>query len=155
MAARRLEAAVPTNMLQAFAAIFITCSELRDWLTSECQSVALAKSILSRTKLGFEIWSRKWKEKFAHQQWWKIHGIQKRLAELHRSWAVLFRRSFKTRDLSGAVVYISLHSTMYTTPIDRQNTCRARFIWKDTRPPLFFPTTKWRKKSLNSVTVHL
>ena len=30
MVARRLEAAVPTNVLQAFAVIFITCSELRD-----------------------------------------------------------------------------------------------------------------------------
>ena len=57
--------------------------------------------------------------------------------------------------LSGAVAYISLHSTMYTTIIDRQGTCWARFAWKDARPPLFFPTTKWRKKSLNSVTVHL
>ena len=40
---------------------------------------------LSRTKLGFEIWSRKWKDKFAHQQWWKIHGTQNRLAELDGS----------------------------------------------------------------------
>ena len=47
--------------------------------------------------------------------------------------------------LSGAVAYISLHSTMYTTTIDRQDTCWARFAWKDARPPLFFPTTKWRK----------
>ena len=28
---------------------------------------------------------RKWKAKFAHQEWWKLHGIQNRLAELHRS----------------------------------------------------------------------
>ena len=61
----------------------------------------------------------------------------------------------KLATLSGAVVYISLHSTMYSTIIDRQDTCRARFAWKDALPPLFFPTTKWRKKSLNSVTVHL
>ena len=110
-------------------------------------------------KVGFEIWSRKWKDKFAHQQWWKFHAIQKRLAVLQsstdRSWGVLFRRSFKTRDLSGVVVYVSLHSTMYTRTIDRQDTCWARFVWNDTRLPLFFPTTEWRKKSLNSVTVHL
>ena len=33
--------------------------------------------------------------------------------------------------------------------------CEALRPWKIARPPLFFPTTKWRKKSLNSVTVHL
>ena len=33
--------------------------------------------------------------------------------------------------------------------------CEALRPWKIPRPPLFFPTTKWRKKSLNSVTVHL
>ena len=33
--------------------------------------------------------------------------------------------------------------------------CEALRPWKIARPPLFFPTTKWRKKSQNSVTVHL
>ena len=67
MAARRLEAAAPANEKQAYAALFFffTCSELRDRSTSELQyqSVTLAKSFIFRTKLGFEIWSRKWKQK--------------------------------------------------------------------------------------------
>ena len=33
--------------------------------------------------------------------------------------------------------------------------CEALRPWKIARPPLFSPTTKWRKKSLISVTVHL
>ena len=120
-----------------------------------CQ-VPWQKSKKSFVCVSLHCWPwRKWKDKFAHQQWWKIHGIQNRLAELHgsilSSWVVLVRRSFKTCDLSGAVVYNSLHGTMCTTTIDRQDTCWARFVWKDTRPPLFFPTTKWRK----NVTVHL
>ena len=126
---------------------FFTCSELRDRLTLEYQSVTLAKSFPSPTKLGFEIWSRKWKqndkfalngEKFMESK----TGLQ---SSTDRSWAVLVRQSFKTCGLSGAVVYISLHSTMYTPIIDRQDTYWARFVWKDARPPLFFPTTKWRK----------
>ena len=36
-----------------------------------------------------------------------------------------------------------------------QRSCEALRPWKIARPPLFFPTTKWRKKSVNSVTVHL
>ena len=60
MAARRLEAAVPANEKQSFAALFFfTSFELRDQSTSGYQSVTLAKSFLSRTKMGFEIRSRK------------------------------------------------------------------------------------------------
>ena len=102
---------------------FFTCSELHDRSTSAYQSVTLAKSCLSRRKLGFEIIIKKVKakRKVCPEQWWKIHGIQNGLqSSTDRSWAVLVRRSFKTRDLSGAVVYISLHSTMYTTTIDRR-----------------------------------
>ena len=71
----------------------------------------------------------------------KIHGNQNRAPQidLELSWSE--DRSRLAR-LSGAVAYISLHSTMYTTIIDRQYTCWARFAWKDARPPLFFPTTK-------------
>ena len=89
----------------------------------------------------------KQKDKFAHEIGGKfMETTCNRLADLHgRSLAVLVQRSFKTRDLSGAVAYILRHSTMYTTIIDRQDTCWARFAWKDARPPLFFPTTKWRK----------
>ena len=40
-----------------------TSFELRDQSTSGYQSVILAKSFLSRTKMGFELRSRKWKQK--------------------------------------------------------------------------------------------
>ena len=60
MAARRLEAAAPANEKQAFAALFFfTSFELRNQSTSGYQSVTLAKSFLSRTKMGLEIRSRK------------------------------------------------------------------------------------------------
>ena len=56
MATMRPKAVAPDNEKQAFAALFFfTCSELRNRSTSEYQSVALAKSFVSRTKLGFEI----------------------------------------------------------------------------------------------------
>ena len=62
-------------------------------------------------------------------------------SDLELSWSE--DRSRLSR-LSGAVAYISLHSRMYTTIIDRQDTCWARFAWKDARPPLliFFPLSK-------------
>ena len=159
MAARRLEAAAPANEKQAFAALFFfTSFELCDQSTSGYQSVTLAKSFLSWTKMGFEIRSRKWKQKdkFAHEKWGKFMELKQACGapriDLELSW---FEDRSRLARLSGAVAYFSLHSTMYTTIIDRQDTCWARFAWKDARPPLFFPTTKWRKKSLNSVTVHL
>ena len=68
-----------------------------------------------------------------------------------RSWVVLVRRfkrfnnNSKTRYLSGAVAYFT---TQYNVHNDnQQDTCWARFAWKDARPPLIFPTTKWRKKN--------
>ena len=153
MAARRLEAAAPANEKQASAALFFfTSSELCDRSTSGYQSVTLAKSFLSRTKLGFEIWSRKWKQKdkFALEKWAKIHwnhlkqagGSPRTIVSWLGPTIVQDSQSFT---VSGSVAYILLHSTMYTTIIYRQDTCWARFAWKDERPPLFFPTTKWRK----------
>ena len=68
---------------------FFTCSELHDQSTSAYQSVPRAKSFLSRMKLGFEIWSRKWKQKemFALNNGEKFMESKKkkRLAELHGS----------------------------------------------------------------------
>ena len=101
MAARRLETAAPANEKQAFAALFFfTSFELRDQSTSGYQSITLAKSFLSRTKMGFEVRSRKWKQKdkFAHEKW-GIHGTKTGLQRFtDRSWVVLVRRSFKTRE---------------------------------------------------------
>ena len=159
MAARRLEAAAPANEKQAFAALFFFTSfeefELRDQSTSGYQSVTLEKSFLSdEDGLWDKIKKVKTKRQVCPWKMGKIHGNQNRAPriDLELSWSEDHSRLTR---LSGAVAYISLHSTMYTTIIDRQDTCWARFAWKDARPPLFFPTTKWRKKSLNSVTVHL
>ena len=70
-----------------------------------------------------------------------------------RSWVVLVRRSCKTREaFRCSCVYFA---TQYNVHYDnRQAGHLLPFAWKDARPPLFFPTTKWRKKSLNCVTVH-
>ena len=153
MAVRRLEASVPANEKQPFAALLFSSlvpSFAIDWRLQirEYQSVALAKSFLSRTKLVFEIWSRKWiqKDKFSLNNGENFMESKTGLQSFtDQSWAVLVRRSFKTHNLSGAVAYISLPSTMYTTIIDRRDTCWAHFVWKDAWPPLFFPTIKWRK----------
>ena len=106
------------------------------------QSVTLAKSFLSRTKMGFEIRSKKWKQKdkLAHENgensWKPKQACGAPRIDLELSWSE--DRSRLAR-LSGAVAYILLHSTMYTTISDRQDTCWARFAWKDARPPLFSP----------------
>ena len=160
MAARRLEASTPANEKQVFAAlVFFTSFELWDQSTSGYQPVTLANSFLSRTKMAFEIRSRKWKNKKislpmknGENSWKPKQACWAPRTDLTLSWSE--DRSRLAR-LSGAVAYISLHTTMYTTIIDRQDTCWARFAWKDARLPLFFPTAKWRKKLLNSVTVHL
>ena len=70
-------------------------------------------------------------------------------SDLELSWSE--DRSRLTR-LSGAVAYISLLSRMYTTIIDRQDTCWARFAWKDARPPLliFFPQQNAAKNHLTA-----
>ena len=145
MAARRLEAAAPANEKQFEGTLphffFFVCSKLRDRSTSEYQAVTLAKSFLSRTKLGFEIWSRKWKQKgkFAMNNGENFMesktGLQAPRIDLELSWS---------DDRSRLAIFqvhscISLHSTMYTTIMDRQDTCCARFVWKDARPPLFSP----------------
>ena len=100
MAARRLEA--PANEKQAFAPLFFfTSFELRDQSTLGYLSVTLAKSFLSRTKMGFEIRSRKWKQKdkFAHKKWGKcMEPKAGLLSSTDRSWVVLVRRSFKTHE---------------------------------------------------------
>ena len=91
MAARRLEAAAPTNESLGLGRNFFSpVLYVRRFAIDRRRSISQLSlqshsslSLSSRTKLGFEIWSRKWKDKFAHQQSWKIRGIQNRLAELH------------------------------------------------------------------------
>ena len=161
MAARRLEAAAPANEKQAFAALFFfTSFELCDQSTSGYLSVSYpCKVIPLSDEEGLEIRSRKWKQKRTRlpmkngENLWKPkQACGAPRIDLELSW---FEDRSRLARLSGAVAYISLHSTMYTTIIDRQDTCWPRFVWKDARPALFFPRTKWRKKSLNIVTVHL
>ena len=99
---------------------FFACSKLCDQSTSEYQAVTLAKSFLSRTKLGFEIRSRKWKQKgkFAVNNGENFMesktGLQ---SSTDRSWAVLVRQSFKTCHLSGAFVYFA---TQYNVHYDNR-----------------------------------
>ena len=45
--------------------------------------------------------------------------------------------------------------SLHLIDLRKDGSCEALRQWKIARPPLFFPTTKWRKKSLNSVTVLL
>ena len=102
--------------------------------------------------------SRKWKQKdkFAHEKWGKFMKTKTGLrSSTDRPWVVLVRRSFKTREaFRCSCVYFA---TQYNVHYDNRQAghCWALFAWKDARPPLFFPTPKWRNKSLNSVTVHL
>ena len=103
MAARRLEAAASASEEKAFTALFFfTSFELRDQSTSGYQSDTVAKSFLSRTKMGFEIRSRKWKQKdkFAHEKWGKFMETKTGLrSSTNRSWVVLVRRSSKAREV--------------------------------------------------------
>ena len=126
--------------------------------------LALAKSFLFRTKLGLRYDQESENKKTSlpmnnGEKFVEFKTCVQRSTD--RSWGALVRRSFTTRDLSGAVVYnfatqYNVHfEKMHTTIINRQDTCWARLVWKDARPPWIFPATKWRKKSPNSVTVHL
>ena len=54
---------------------------------------------------------------------------------------VLVRQSFKPRNLSGAVVCISQHSTIYTAISDKQDTCCTRSVLKMNNHH-YFPHTK-------------
>ena len=156
MAARRLEAAAPANKKQAFAFTFF----LRRFRASRSINVGVSvsypcKVILSRTKTGFEIRSRKWKQKDKlsmknGEYSWKTKqacGSPRIDLELSwHSWSEDRSRLARLSQVSGAVAYISLRSTIYATIFDRQDTCWARFAWKDARPPLFFPHNKMAQK---------
>ena len=145
IAARRLEAEAPTNELPVLGSNFFHlfgASRLIDvgvLVSCPCKVIPL-----SRTKMRFKIWSRKWKDKFAHQQWWNIHGIQNRLAELHGSilscplGPVIIQDS---RSFRCSCVYFPTQCNIhYKNPsIVTPDTCWARFVWKDTRPPIFSP----------------
>ena len=74
----------------ALAALF--SSPVRSFAVDGCRSInqlapCLCKVIPLLDEVGFEIWSWKWKQKdrFAHEQWWKIRGIQNRRPEIHGS----------------------------------------------------------------------
>ena len=84
----------------------------------------------------------------------KIHGIQTRLAELRIDLeGALVRRLFKPRDLSSrsCVDFATQYNVLQVA--DRTLVVRASF--GNCTAAIIFPTTKWRKKSPNSVTVHL
>ena len=96
-----------------FRNFFFPSFELRDQSTSGYQSVTLTKSFLSRTKMGFEIRSRKWKQKTSlpmkngENSWKPKQACGAPRIDLELSWS---EDCSKLATLSGAVVYISLHS---------------------------------------------
>ena len=97
---------------------FFTSFELGDQSTLGYQSVTLAKSFLSRTKMGFEIRSRKWKQKdkFAHEKWGKFMETKTGLrSSTDRSWVVLVRRPFKTREAfrCSCVYFATRYNVLY------------------------------------------
>ena len=59
------------------------------------------------------------------------------------------------RSFRWSCVYFPTQYNVHYDNWQAGHLCWTRFVSKDSRPPLFFPTTKWHKKSLNSVTVHL
>ena len=131
---------------------FLHLSKLRDRSTSEQESVG-NWPLQSHSSLGRGwIWDiiKKVKPKrqvfpwlMAKNSWNSKQACRAPRIDLEVSWSDAWSDAqFKIRDLSGAVVYISLHSTIYKTIIDRQDICWARFVLKDARPPLFFPRTK-------------
>ena len=86
----------------------------------------------------------------------KIHGIQTRLAELRIDLeGALVRRSIKPRDLSSrsCVDFATQYNVLYDKWQTGHLLCVLRL--EIAQPPLFSPTTKWRKRSPNSVRVHL
>ena len=155
MAARRLEAVAPANKKQAFATLFSSpvssfainrrrgISQLPMQSHSSLgQRWALRldqESENKKTSLSMKNGESSWKPKQA------CGAPRINLGLSCHSWSEDRSRLARLSQVSGAVAYISLQSTMYTTIIDRQDTCWARFAWNDARPPLFFPTTKGRK----------
>ena len=157
MAARKLKAAPPTNELPVLGRnFFFTLWELRDWLTSKYQSVVLAKSFFSLS-VGWS-WAMRYDQESEKKNLPINNGdniMESKTGPqsfMERSWVVrLVRQSFKTRDLSVLVVYISLHSTICTTTI-RQSTLKTLVeraslgkihgCHYSPPPP---PPTKWRK----------
>ena len=76
----------------------------------------------------------------------KFHGIQNRLAELHGSILTCLgstiiqdSRSFRC----SCVYFATQYNKHYGNRQARRSLSALR--WKDTQPPLFFPTTKWHK----------
>ena len=149
MAARRPEAAAPANDLQALTALFFS-SPVRSFVIDRRRSISesplQSRSSLG-TKLAFEIWSRKLKQTgfpwtMVKNSWNPKQACRAPQIDLELSWSDDRSRLA----IFQVQLYISLHSTMYTTIIDRQGTCWARFVWKDAWPPLFFPHNKMAQK---------
>ena len=90
--ARRLEAAAPANESQALAILFFS-SPVRSFAIDRRRSTSQlstcpCKVILLSDEVGFEIWSRKWKQLKKTSLPWtmvKIRGVQNWLVELHGS----------------------------------------------------------------------
>ena len=133
MAARRLEAAAPANESQALAVIFFLhlfrasrSIDVEVSVSCPCKVIPLSDEVA--------VWDMIKKVKTKRQvfPWKMVKNSWNPKQACNRSWPVLHvvRRSFNTHDLSGVVVYISLHSTMYTTQHNRQSRldlCNCQF----------------------------
>ena len=158
MAARRLEAVAPANEKQAFVTLSFSPVSSFAINRRRGESVTLAKSFLSRTKMGFEIRSRKWKQKdkFAHKKWGKFMETKTGLrSSTDRSWVVFVRRSFKTREaFRCSFVYFATQSNVHYDNRQPGHLLSALCLERCTAA-IIFPYNKMAQKSLNSVTVQL
>ena len=144
MAARRLEATAPANKKQALLHFFFL--HLVPSIAIDRRRGISQLPLQSHSSLG-RSWALSFDQESANEKtslpwtmvknsWNPKHACKAPQIDP----TVLVQQSrFNTRNLSGAVVCISLHSTMCTSIIDRQDTSWARFVWKDARLPLFFP----------------
>ena len=161
MAAGRLEAAALANEKQAFVAPSFFSSPVSSFAINRRRGISQLPCKVTPLSDVDGLWDKikkvKTKDKFAHEKWGKFMETKAGLrSSTDRAWVVLVRRSFKTCEaFRCSCVYFPTQYNVHYDNRHGQDTCWARYAWNDARPPLFFPTTKWRKKSLNSVTVHL
>ena len=161
MAARTLEAAAPTNESQALAAIFFHLSGASQLIDVEVSVSCPCKVIRLSDEVGLWDMIKKVKTKrqvcpttMVKNSWnpnWQACSCRAPWINLELSWS---------DDLSKLPIFLmQLCIFRYTVQCTlRQSTGKKlvqRALFGKIHGRHFFPTTKWCKKSLNSVTVHL
>ena len=163
MAARRLEAAAPANEKQAFAALFF----VHQFRASRAIDVGVSDNypckvipLLDEDGLWDKIKKVKTKRQDCPWKWGKFMETKTGLrSSTDRSWVVLVRRLFKTREAfrCSCVLYFA---TQYNVPDVHYDNRQARHLLSALRlerctAAIISPHNKMAQKSLNSVTVHL